>query len=118
MPRGPAPAWRKRMPHLDSHIQAAISQCNGSPDTETGLMGKLVYIGCESRERAQVVKRMLYRSASHHKVSLHCDIVKADDGTYEVHFSVFHKSYGRKYVLDTYGSRSNFPYDPRAKKAG
>jgi hypothetical protein len=79
-------------------------------------MGKLIYVGCESRERAAEVKKMLYRSAGHHKVSLHTVIVKADDGSYQVHFSVFHKSYGRKYVLETYGAdRSKFPYDPKAR---
>jgi hypothetical protein len=111
------PRLRQRLTHLDSHIAAAMAQCNGKPAPDTGLMGKLVYVGCDSRERAVEVKRMLYRSASHHKVSLATDIVPADDGTFQVHFSVFHKSYGRKYVLDKYGSdRSKFPYDPRAKR--
>jgi hypothetical protein len=80
-------------------------------------MGSLVYIGCETRERALEVRRMLYRSAGHFKVSLHAPVVQAPDGTYQITFTVYTKSAGRKSVLERYGpDRSAWPFDPRATK--
>lgn len=111
------PGNRRRLPHLDDHVQHAMNQCSGSPDETTGLMGTLVYAGCEDRERAAEIKRMVHRSAQHFKVSAHCDIAKQDDGTYSVTFSIFHKSYARRYMLEHYGSAENWPYRTGRKAA-
>jgi hypothetical protein len=117
MPRGSIPEYKKRLePILDAHLQASIDAVGGVHD-ETGAYGTVVYAGCPTYERAQEIIRALYRSAWHMQVSLpKPDIVRADDGSYQVHYRAVNKKAGRAYIVaKANGDRRNLAYDPRAK---
>jgi hypothetical protein len=93
-----------------------MSKANGTPDPETGHYAKLVYAGCETKDRAVEIKRALFRSARYVGVSVSANIVKAPDGTFQVHFFAINKAHAKKYVLEKYGpDRSKWAYDPRAR---
>ena len=117
MPRGPAPEWtRRKEPVLDHYLQASIDLADGIPDPETGHYGLLHYTGINDRERAKEIKRALYRAGRHVGVSVHAEIVRADDKTFTVAFRSIDKTHAKKYILAKYGTdRSNWPYDPRRR---
>lgn len=97
-------------------VRASISQANGVPDPEKGHYATLVYAGCESRERADEIKRALFRSARYVGVSVSASVKAAGDGTYAVTFKAIDKSYAKKYMIEHFGAdRSKWPYDPRAR---
>jgi len=116
MPRGAAPPWRARKePILDDHLYASVTQAGGVHN-EQGHYATLIHAGCESRERAQEIKKALYRSAYHLDVSLMTKIIKAGDGTYSVEYTAIDKAHGKKYMLEIHGpDRSKWSYDPRRK---
>jgi len=117
VPRGPAPQWKRRKePILDDYLKASVDQVNGAHD-ERGWYGLLVYAGCENYERAKEIKRALYRSGLHTGYSVWAEIVKAGDGTWQVHFRAISKKHARAYVVNKHGTdRSQWPYDPRRKE--
>lgn len=117
MPRGAAPQWKRRLePILDDHLRASIARANGIASPDNGHYAKVVYAGCESKERAQEISKALYRAARYVGVSVKTEIVKAGDGTYQVHFYAIDKTHARKYMLERYGTdRTKWPYDPRRK---
>lgn len=115
MPKGPAPQWRKRKePIMDEHLRAsieAVESCN----PENGFYGTLVYTGCKDEARAKEIKQALYRSANHFGVSLKTEIIQDEKtGEFSVVYTAINKTYGRKYILETFGKdRAKWPYDPR-----
>ena len=115
MPRGAAPEWRRRKePILDDHLRMSMSKANGIPDPETGHYAKLIYAGCESKERAAEIKRALFRAGRYVGCSVSATVKPAGDGTYQVHFMAISKTHARKYILEKHGAdRSKWPYDPR-----
>jgi hypothetical protein len=117
MPKAGPPPWRKRKePITDDILRASIDQAGGVYDAN-GHYAELTYAGCPTRERAAEIKQALYRSGKYVKVSVATQIVKADDGTFSVVFKAIDKAVARKYVLEKYGTdRSQWPYDPRARK--
>jgi hypothetical protein len=49
-------------------------------------------------------------------VSVSTKTIKADDGTFQIHFKAIDKVFAKKYVLEKYGSDVNkWPYSPRRK---
>jgi hypothetical protein len=116
MPRGPAPQWRTRKePILDAHIRASVDQVKGVHD-ELGHYGLLVYAGCETRERAKEIVQALHRSGRHLGFSVSAKVVKAEDGTHQVHFKAIDKTMAKKYMLEKYGTDvSRWPYNPRRR---
>lgn len=124
MPRGPAPLWRQRLePILDHLVQASIEQAGGKHHPQTGHYATLRYTGIETRERAEDIKRALYRCAHYmHKnniadVGMSATILRIGE-EYVVEFRAVDKSIARAYVLKRYGpDRSKWPYDPRRKAA-
>ena len=116
MPRGSAPEWKRRKePILDHYIQALLDRANNQTD-EHGCYGTLVYAGCQDFSSADEIRKALYRSACHMKVSLSYKIKKADDGTWNVEFSCYPKAVGKAHVVNHYGEdRSKWAYDPRKK---
>lgn len=117
MPRGPQPEYKRRKePVLDDYLRASMSRANGTPDPETGHYAELVYAGVETRERAEEIKRALFRSARHVKVSVTATVEPADDGTYRVRFKAIDKLFARRFILEKHGpDRSKWPYDPRRR---
>lgn len=119
MPRAPAPQWhRRKEPILDSHLQASVDQAGGTYDDQ-GHYALLVYAGCETRERAKEIVQALHRAGSHLKLSVSTKTVKAEDGTFQVHFKAIDKVFAKRYVLEKYGNDvSRWPYNPRQKGGG
>lgn len=110
------PALRHKLPRLTEHVQHCINQCEGTPHPETGKMGELTIAGCETRERADDLKKQAHRAARDFGVSVSCKVERADDDTYSVTLQVFHKDYARKYMVDKYGPDANaWPYRPGRK---
>jgi hypothetical protein len=118
MPKAPAPEWRKRKePILDAHLQASVDQAGGVAD-ESGHYAPVIYAGCADRDRAKEIVQALHRSKRYVGVSMSANIVKAEDGTYQVHFKAHTKEAAKLYMLQKYGNDvSKWPYQPRAKKA-
>jgi hypothetical protein len=107
---------------MDDYIHAAIQLAGGAHHPETGAYGTLHYRGIETRERANEIKRALFRSASYMTkwkiadVSMSATVHPADDGTFYVEFTPFNKAHARAYVVGKYGTdRSKWAYDPRAR---
>lgn len=122
MPRGGVPQWRKRLePVLDHLIQASIDQAGGTFHPETGHYATLRYTGIETRERAQEIKRSLYRCASFMHRNKIADIgmsasIKREGREFVVEFMAVDKTKAREHVMAKYGEdRSKWPYDPRRK---
>jgi len=117
MPRGPAPQWRRRVePVLDAELQASIDQSNGECDPATGWYSTLHYAGCADYDRAKEIKRALYRSARHFKVSLTTKIFRADDGTFTVEFTAISKAHGQAYIAaKAQGDPSRLAYNPHKR---
>jgi hypothetical protein len=116
MPRGTLPEYRKRLePILDHYLQMAIDSVGGKHD-ESGKYATLLYTGCESRDRANEIRKALYRSAYHLKVSLSYKIHNRADGTYDVEFTVYEKKHATAYHINAHGSDpSKWAYHPRKK---
>lgn len=114
MPRGPAPAWRGRKePLLDSYILASVSASPVNPDN--GHYGELVYAGCETRERAEEIKRALFRAAKRQGYSVTAKVEKRLR-TFRVRFTAIDKAAARRHVIEKYGTdRSLWPYNPRMR---
>lgn len=124
MPRGPAPAWRRRKePVLDTHVLASVQQSGGiGRHNDAGHYATLWIRGLASREEADEWKRALHRSARYldrtraAPVGVSTRIHRVGNGQYEIEFKAIDKTHARKYMLDTYGpDRSKWPYDPRRK---
>lgn len=111
MPRGPSPQWTQRKPPFTyEHIQTSVA---GGLDPQTGHYAELVYEGCETEERAQEIKRSLYRCAKHLGFSMRAEIESGAGDGYQVRFSAIDKAAARAYVRQRYGQ--NMPYNPYAR---
>lgn len=106
---------------MDAYILASINQAGGKHHPETGHYATLKYTGCDTRERAQEIKRALHRSAMYlHRrkiasVGMHAEIVK-DGDTYTVEFRAVDKALARKHVIEKYGEDPNkWPYFARRR---
>lgn len=112
MPRAGAPEWRRRKePVLDHLLIASVSQVNGVHNAE-GHYGELVYAGCESKTRADEIKRALYRAGKHTGHSVHAKVEK-HGSEWQVRFKAIDKTMARKYMLSHYGDdRTKWPYSP------
>lgn len=126
MPKGPPPAWSRRDCRFDHLVVAALEQGYGK---------MLVYSGIESWERADEIRRGIYRCAKHRGITAEAgpnyiltekgDRVAAAAGggqmgvrktgkTYELWYRLWTKRAGRKQHLARYGGdRAAWPYDPR-----
>lgn len=118
MAKGPPPAWNRRDCRFDHLVGAALGQGPGK---------ELIYKDIDSFDRADDVRRGIYRCAKHRgltadagpsrpadqgKMGMH----RQPDGKWQVRFRVFDKRAGRKHHIQTYGSdRSQWPYDPRRR---
>lgn len=121
MPRGPAPQWKKRMePIMDDRVRLSISMAGGKPGPD-GRYATLVHPDCPTRDYANEIRKAYQRSRNYvrdheDKVGVWAVIVKADDGTYQVHFAACNKVLAKAYMFRTYGDDvSKWPYDPREK---
>lgn len=117
MPKAPPPQWRKRDCTWDHLVEAAVN---------AGFGQVLVYRGVETIERAQDIRRGLYRCAQHRGISMEggrvalasddeqMGIRRERDGTYTIKYRAWTKAQARKAHLTRYGgSRESWPYDPR-----
>ena len=124
MPRGPAPAYKKRLePVTDDYLLAVIAQAGGPGhhDQATGLYGTLVLRGIKDRDEANEWVRSLYRCGLWLTRNKGADIsvtakIERDGTLYKVPFSVFSKTHGRGYIMAKHGAdRTKWPYDPRRR---
>lgn len=99
MPRGPHPrGGRPRAePVLDHVIQLSIDGVDGF-DPDTGRYKEVVLNGLADATHATEIRRALYRSAKHMKVSLHSAIEKSPDGGHQIRFTAIDKAAGRRYM--------------------
>jgi hypothetical protein len=116
--KGPPPQWSRRDCRFDHLVAAAIAQ---------GMGRELVYNGIESYERADEIRRGVYRCAKHRKVSVAAGPsgrtvtgdemgIHKDGKTYSLHYKVVDKKAARKAHIEKYGAdRSQWPYDPRRR---
>ena len=75
------------------------------------------HTGCETRERAKEIKRALYRSARHLKVSLTTEVFQAADKTWTVAFTPINKAHGRAFIAaQSGGDPSKLAYNPYARQ--
>lgn len=121
MPRGLPPAWSARDCAWDHLVAAVIRAGPGVP---------LVYHGIASPERAEEIRRGVYRCGRHRKVSVQVswpwrNVMTSKTaqwppdkvgGGYQLTI-VFHpKPHGRRHVVTTMGTdRTQWHYDPRAR---
>lgn len=102
---------------MDHLVEAAVN---------SGWGQVLVYRGLDTIERAQEVRRGIYRCAGHRGITAEAGRValaseddemgirRERDGTYTIKFKVWTKAQARKALLERYGpDRSAWPYDPR-----
>lgn len=117
MPKGPPPQWNRRDCTFDHLVQAGV---------DAGYGQVLVYRGIEDIERAQAIRRGVYRCARHREISAEAGTValmddgdmmglhRESDGTYTLKYRVWSKSQAKKAHLARYGpDRSAWPWDPR-----
>lgn len=117
MPKGSPPQWNRRDCSFDHLVQAALDAGHGTV---------LVYRGIEDIDRAQHIRRGVYRCAGHRKITADAGTValasddesmglrRESDGTYTLRFRVWTKTQARKAHLQRHGTdRSAWPYDPR-----
>ena len=117
MAKGPPPQWKRRDCRFDHLVAAAIAKGNGTV---------LKYTGVDDYDRAEEIRRGIYRCARHRNITADAGpagrVVSGADEMgvhkrgrgYEVWFRVFSKRAGRKAVLERHGAeRANWPYDPR-----
>lgn len=118
MGKGPPPQWNRRDCRFDHLVAAAVQK---------GYGRVLVYNGIDDYERAEDIRRGIYRCAKHRGLTADAGpagrTVSGDDmgirkkgRTYEVWYRIWTKNQGRKRHLATYGpDRSQWPYDPRRR---
>lgn len=117
MPKGSPPRWNRRDCSFDHLVQAAV---------DAGWGQVMVYRGIETIERAQSIRRGVYRCARHREITADAGTValagddesmglrREKDGTYTLKYRVWTKSQARKAHLARFGpDRSAWPYDPR-----
>jgi hypothetical protein len=114
--KGPPPNWSRRDCRFDHLVVAAISRGYGT---------ELVYNGIDDYERADEIRRGIYRCAKHRGLTAEAGpareadpgemgIHKKRDGTWEVRYRMWDKRTGRKRHLERHGpDRASWPYDPR-----
>lgn len=102
---------------MDEYIRASIRQAEGKCHPETGHYATLVLSGIESKEEAAEYKRALYRSALwlHRNAGLNCsmhaDIKKQPNGTFNIEYRAIHKDFARAHVAKKYGpDQTKWPY--------
>ena len=117
MPKG-LPNTKRWDCRFDHYVTAAIAQGYGK---------ELVLAGVETYDRADDIRKGIYRCARHRKISAEAGpsrlVTGADemgihkDGkTYTLRYRVWDKRQARKRHLERYGpDRANWPYDPRRK---
>jgi hypothetical protein len=115
--KGPPTRWNRRDCRFDHLVAAAVAK-------GTGVV--LKYTGVEDYERAEDIRRGIYRCAKHRGITADAGPggrlvtgegemgVRKTGRTYEVWYRIHAKRSGRKAHLDRYGAdRSQWPYDPR-----
>lgn len=103
----------RKQPILDHYIQASV----GQGVNDEGHYGELRHQGIEDYERALEIRRALYRSAKHLKVSLKAEVEQAADGTYVVVFHAINKAHARAYIIaKTGGDPSKLDYNPYVRQ--
>ena len=106
MPKGPPPQWRARNKDWDHLIAASIDAAGA----------ELTYAGVETEDRAQEIKRGLFRSAKAAGRSVSVKIAAAADGTWQLAYKTHSKAEARAYMLAKYGPNPNaWPYNPRRR---
>lgn len=113
MPKGtPQPIRPRKEPIVDHLIMASVE---GGMDPATGKHRELVYGGIDSQERAQEIKRALYRCARYLKYSLTASVEKTGEG-HQIRYTVIDKEVGRRYIREKYQGREHeMPYNPFAR---
>lgn len=122
MAKGPPPNWSRRDCRFDHLVVAALHQGYGKV---------LKYTGIETYERAEEIRRGIYRCTKHRGVTADAGpagrLVTGDDEmgvrktghAYAVWYRVHDKRSGRKAHLERHGpDRSQWPYDPRRPANG
>jgi hypothetical protein len=117
MAKGPPPNWKRRDCRFDHLVAAALIK---------GYGVVLKYTGIETYDRAEEIRRGIYRCAKHRQITADAGpggrlVTGADEmgvrkkgREYEVWYRVHNKRSGRKAHLERYGAdRSAWPYDPR-----
>lgn len=116
MAKGSPPAWRRRDCRFDHLVMAALAK---------GYGVVLKYTGIEDYQRAEEIRRGIYRCANHRGITAEAgpggQVVSGDvmgvhknGRRYEVWYRVHAKRAGRRAHLDRYGAdRASWPYDPR-----
>ena len=99
---------------LDHLILASVDQASGRYN-EHGHYGELIYSGCDTRARAEEIKRALFRAGKHTGQSVSAKIEKTGD-QWQVRFKAIDKTMARSYMLSHYGDdRTRWPYSPWRK---
>lgn len=99
MPRAPHPYGSARKePVLDHVLQMSIDRTDGEFDPETGRYGEVVLNGLDGAAHATEIRRAMYRSARHLKVSLDAKPEKSADGSHAIRFTVIDKEAGKRYI--------------------
>lgn len=121
MGKGPPPQWNRRDCRFDHLVAAALTKKLGTV---------MVYGGIDTWERADDIRRGIYRCASHRGLTAAAGpggrTVSGDPAEvmgirktgqqYELRYKIVSKNSGRRRHLDTYGpDRANWPYDPRRR---
>lgn len=117
MGKGAPPAWNRRDCRFDHLVLAALSK---------GYGVVLKYTGIEAYDRAEDIRRGIYRCAGHRGITAEAGpsgrVVSGADEMgvhkngrrYEVWYRIHSKRGGRRAHLDRYGpDRAAWPYDPR-----
>lgn len=115
MARGGPPGWTRRDCSFDHLVVAAM---------QSGYGTEMVYKGIASWERADELRRGIYRCASHRGISAEAGPSRLTDPpamgisktgrTYTLRYRVWTKRAARRSHLDRYGAdRTAWPYDPR-----
>lgn len=102
----------RKPPILDDYVQKSIE--GGMNDR--GHYAELVYSGVEEEERAREIRRALFRSAAHLKVSMKADLERAADDTWSIRFRAIDKATARAYIAQKAGGDpSKLDYNPYAR---
>jgi hypothetical protein len=118
MPKGAPPGWSRRDCRFDHLVTAAIDK---------GFGRVLVYSGVESWQRADDIRKGIFRCAKHRGVSADAgpsrEVTGQDPGimgirktgrTFELRYRLWSKRDARRAHLDRHGpDRGSWPYDPR-----
>lgn len=124
MPKAPPPPWTQRDCRFDYLVAAAIAEGNGKDVKMDGI---------ETTERAEDIRRGVYRCAGHRAISAWVKWTyggewtrktaqwppdKQPDGTYTLVFAVTDKTTARKRHIAVNGTdRTKWDYNPRARKS-